>query len=548
MCDILIIYQRKDQDVDSEHTFCIESELESLDQQEKENIFSEYESLNLSERYGIDRYQIISQYFALSRYDSLQQAIFIHERLTNKIEKQNIDEIVVKEDVQVKYQKAIEDAVGNDITIEVMEEQNSFSLTKFLKLMVRLCYILFEHFIHAIFWRTENHAKNVIFVLNPHRKKSTLPVIQNAEEKELNHLVLSQRPKIKTSSNTRKMADSNLVNYITLKIWWEELNFFVNLLFEVFISKDFPKEISREMQSKIGVNLDNTIECATKNIFLSNTAEQYSYAFLARATFQTIDCDKIVVNTMSPSGRSILLEAEKEGIEPYHIPHTVIPPTHNSVGKTKHFVCGELDMKYLRDLPQISNMSKYIPSGRPYLYELYNNWESVENETEGLLITVATQPVSDKHELICEIINVAEEIEKHIEIEIKIHPGERVKEYKQYTDRNGGKVTVVDDELFRRISRADLVLTRNSNVGLEAMIVGTPCVAVNWWRPFQNDMSYILYGPVPVCKKKENIHELFSSLDQTYLTDLEQNQTEFIEQNIQISDNPSDRIVEYLRS
>jgi len=546
MEDTLFIQQARLKSGTSKNTFSIEQNLTNMGQQKSEELFSEYNSLSMSPRCGVDRYEIISQYYALGRYCSIQGPIFIYDKLTEKLEKENPSEVVVTNDVEAKYQEVVRDAVSDEITLKFENKDKNINLKELIWTLITLCYRLLVQLVCAIFYHPKSKRVDIAFIFT--RKSSVGPVIQATSQNNTSHIVVTLQSKIKNIIHGDEIANSAIMKFITVKIWLREVIFYIYLLYEVYFTKKFAKELNREFQLRSDRDMLNTIDYATNEIFASNTAERFTYAFLSEAMLQTIDCEKIVTSTLSPSGRAILQTAEKKGVTPYHIPHSVITPAWTSIGKTNHFVCGDLDMKYLNSLPQVRDMSKYIATGRPYFYELYNEWQSTENEIDGYLITIATQPMNNKHEFVRGIINAAEQSDTDIKIEIKIHPSEEVKEYKKYEDEEGEKITVVDDKLFERISRTDLVLTKNSNVGLEAMIVGTPCVAVNWWEKSPTYFSYTLFGPVPVCERKTDIHDLFDNLDESYLEALETKQKSFVRNNIQLCKDPSKQIVEHLNS
>lgn len=541
---VLYIQQDQSKPTNKKDIFNIHEVLDDLSQKKKEELYSEYNSLSVTESCGIDRYEIISQYYALGRYGSLQQPMFLYDKLTEKIKEQDPDKVIVTKGVEEKYQEVIKDVVGDERRLKIDNKCDDKRVKKSLWSIIRLCYLLLEHLLHAIFHRPKRKTSDVVFILN--RESSMRPVIHSASQKGLDHIVLSPKAKIKHIFHDGKLTDLNITNYITIEIWLREIDFFIKLIIDFFITSNFAEEVNQEFQSQLGRDMFNTINHTTNEIFASNLPEKFRYVFLTEAMVETIDCEKIVTSSFSPSGRAILQTAENKGVIPYHIPHSVITPNFSSIGKTQHFVCGKLDLDYLHSLPQVTDMSKYHPTGRPYFNQLYTNWESTENGLDGYLVTIATQPISNKHEFVRCVIKAAERTDSDIKIEIKIHPGEEAEEYQKYTSKNEGKVSVVDNKLFERISRSDLLLTRNSNVGLEAMIVGTPCVAANWWRPSQSDMSYILFGPVPVCERKQEVCEIFDKLDGSYLKELQRKQCEFVEENIQLSKDPSEQIVKHL--
>jgi hypothetical protein len=116
---------------------------------------------------------------------------------------------------------------------------------------------------------------------------------------------------------------------------------------------------------------------------------------------------------------------------------------------------------------------------------------------------------------------------------VKIHPNERAAFYESLLDSLNLNViadTVVETERLRtHLRTANLVVTINSNVGLEGMYVGTPCVCVNLWEPIISTYPYSSEGPAPVCQTIKEINDFFGTLTWNKLQQITEQQRNFAE-------------------
>jgi hypothetical protein len=202
-----------------------------------------------------------------------------------------------------------------------------------------------------------------------------------------------------------------------------------------------------------------------------------------------------------------------------------------------HFVSGELEASMYRESPQVKEGWDWRITGRPYLTNVYDEHGQGERETstseESIRILVATQTFDVREEFVSEIIRSARAADKEFEIVIKTHPNEEKSVYSEYAEENEN-VSVVDSDLFMHLNESDLTLTINSNVGVESIIVGTPTVCVNRWRPLLPDASYVRYGSVPVSRGGEDLVEFFEGLDEGRLSEIYESEKEFVHEGFEL--------------
>jgi predicted glycosyltransferase len=162
---------------------------------------------------------------------------------------------------------------------------------------------------------------------------------------------------------------------------------------------------------------------------------------------------------------------------------------------------------------------------------------------------VATQPGAEENRraLVRAIVAGLEERESQFALIIKTHPDERIELYDEFTSGRN-RITLETDDLFEHLRRADLVVTINSNVGLEAMVLGTPLVCFNPWRPFVFEQTYALTGEVPVLRSEEDLTAYLRDLREQQLVGLRSEQELFVAENYRLTPSVSADIAAYIES
>ena len=521
----------------SDADFCISNEISEITEDDCDEVFSIINSLDIKKDGQI--YVPIVQYLAIGQ-TSVIFPIIIQNRLEEEIQKTNPDSVHILSDVEPIYQAVIEDTIDENTKI-ISDISNSKStyrrIITYFSIFAKILYILMEHLILALLPSTEQHETDIVFVRHRAKSESIDPVIS---ETYGDYVVVS--PDTKLRHIWIDTDYPSITDYINLKAWWDEVVFYKHLLKTVYLSDEFSQKIATKLESNHEIAVPRTLNWVINDIFTSNTAEKFRYRFLTQSLISRVGCNSLVVSTLSPSGRAILQAAQENGVDAYHVPHSVITPYFSSVEGTQHFVCGELDMLYLKQLPQITDLDNFLPYGRPYFYELNRNWETKPNNRDHYLIVIATQPTDYRFEFIQSVLTAIEQSSLDVVVEIKIHPGESADDYQEYTARNNGKIRIATDQLFERLSRADLVVTKNSNVGFEGMIMGTPCIGVNYWSPKTRLFSYQIYGPVPVYRDESSLQNFFANINKQKLDKIGNKQKYFAEKTLQLSENPAKKI------
>jgi hypothetical protein len=216
---------------------------------------------------------------------------------------------------------------------------------------------------------------------------------------------------------------------------------------------------------------------------------------------------------------------------------------------TTSFVSGKAGKEYLEENLSHVDEDHFLAAGRPYLSKLAKNrtaYPKAEfSSSDGsTVVTIATQPHPDKirRTLVTDVLSAVNEIDD-ASVVIKTHPSEDPAFYAEFAEQDN-RVCLETDNLFSVLAMSDIVVTIDSNVGLEAQLLGTPCVCVNKWEPLLWNMPYVEAGPVPVFKTSEGLREYFRSLTESKRQRLAETQESYARSGYLTEQEPEKRIRE----
>lgn len=180
-----------------------------------------------------------------------------------------------------------------------------------------------------------------------------------------------------------------------------------------------------------------------------------------------------------------------------YIPHAAIPiiPELITTSNIKYFALGgDADKKYYieRGIPEKNISVSGIPRYQ-YIYE--NNIKQLESiqdmfdgrsynfRKKGLKILLTTNPVEDKSnkKIINSVINSLAELNLVNKLIIKLHPSENGNLHREIIQKLKIKPVIVKDyNILELIKSVDLLISQMSTTLLEAMIIGTPMISLNF--------------------------------------------------------------------
>jgi hypothetical protein len=322
------------------------------------------------------------------------------------------------------------------------------------------------------------------------------------------------------------------------------------LAWAVLIRRIFVFEIERLITDEFGVEMPNTVWYLLGNLFAEHVPS-LANATVAERMLSTLDTGQLVIGSLGSRQQAILYEAIEAGIDTFHVPHSsttgyeLAPPP-----ETVHFVPGKHVIDHLDASAQMTDTHNLIPTGRPMLYELSQRKldPQIDWQTEAIKVFIATQPFPDdkRRQFITHVLDALTAAPDDVDVVIKIHPNESRSFYEQLVEDRSHPVDIVEEDLYSYIAAADLVVTINSNVGLEAMVMGTPVVCIDEWEPLVRARPYARYGPVPVLESQADIEEFYGALTSEVIQGLAESEREYVA-TAYLDGDPSRRIASILQ-
>jgi hypothetical protein len=549
-CETLLISEERVDSVGAD--FVIREELQKTTDEEYDEVYSVLSNANPDMDIGLPMYEISWRHIIAGRHGHLHELVLLYLRLEEVVTKDDPERVICKEDIGIGYLSVVQD-ISEEYGIEVETGgQSTISryhlIQRFLKNSFLILPFLFDQ-IFSLVWKHLSGKPDEVelaFIPSLRRLSSTLPVLDKIAESEYESYKVIIPSKVSSQGRRwkwryrRSELDGHdlesLSRFTSLRCIYRQVSIYIQVCKKTLFGNRLKNELSEVLEAELGVNLDSSIKYSIYEGYRTRVFLSIFFYQLTDGLVNKLNCEKIVIGGLSPSRRAILWSSIQKGVKVYYIPHGAgaAGDSPNPPKELIHMVSGELEKKRYSESTQVQEMWECVVTGRPYLVNLYNKYkekETTEPESSKLRVLVATQPLPGRKELVEDVIKSVDELDT--EIIIKTHPGESKEIYTEYSKRNGN-VTVTGANLFKHISESDLTVTVNSNVGLESIIVGTPTICVNKWKPTVGDALYSKYGPVPVLRNKKELSEVMRDMENDNLKSMLETQKEFVHDSFEL--------------
>lgn len=542
--------------------FVIESALQEVHASELEDIFRQVSEAELGQIASLPLYGVIRIHLAFlfaqnqSPPMAIPHLVVLFRLLDEHLDEHEYDNLRC-EGVSENYQAVVTDvALKHDVSVEGTEQFGfRHTVWGFLVGIYGYFRLVVDQLLSLVLKRSHRQHQPVRTAFVPHvnRFDSTRPVLDRLEH---NHEVILPIPTVAWLRRRngkygaiRKYDPTPVDYFATPSRILESIRRGIRLLWQVLARRSFNADVRRFILDEFGVNIPNTVNYVLGNLFAVHVSS-LANAVVAEGMLEDLDPDQVVIGSLGSRQQAILYAAIKAGIDTYHIPHSattgyeLAPPP-----ETVHFTPGEHVVDHLQASGQISTTENIVPTGRPQLARLSRQEISPAKEwtSDATKIVVATQPFPDaiRREFIIHILDAIEMTPEPVDVVIKIHPNESAIFYEQVTADCPYPVQVVEENLHGYITAADVVVTINSNVGLESMVLETPCVCVNEWDPLIRARPYAIHGPTPVLQTADEVTEFFADLSETRIKELADGQHGFVTSTY-LDGNPAECIAHIL--
>jgi len=488
------------------------------------------------------------------RITSLPVAIDIYNKLDDEVDVENLDEIKVVNKAENKYAPIIKDFADNngiETNFQIKQHRNQIVLsalpTILLASLVQIPWSIYNKLSFS------GSNSDTVFFYGPGRFENKSSILNSAENNdEMSHQFVSKgiKPTQFLPSNVLNHDPVSLGSFTRMTDFAHGIKILIQHIFpEIIINKNIDKKIVGELEKEFEYDLSTTIKTACTCAYNDLNFQIFPKYASARAVIERTECNNVVVGSLSSLNEAILSAAAEQGANQYHTPNGVVNENIWDPEYT-HFVSGTSAQHYIEEQMGIDDASMYIPTGRPNLSNLCEEYKNsnVRNKfpenDKSLNILLATQPHTKDHrqQFVRGVMDACEQLSNPISITIKIHPLEEIKFYQKYREDSG--VTVSDGDLFEHIKDSHLVVMPNSNVGLESIIIGTPSIS---YIPSPDIIKPdIEQSPIPVFNDSKSMKKWLLNLNRETHNKLVEEQTQYIENNHQLEPNAEERIVDYI--
>jgi len=533
--------------------FVIESRLGNLSEEQYRSLNSKLYDLDISAGrlpiFDICKFWLRSGTFS-TEVESLPNYLFLIEMLQEEISGNGIDKIIGV-DINCAIGPAIHDAASPyAVEIEIGQETSNTQdriIDKFINILW-VFPLLFDQIIASLYntFQKDSINPNTVFVPPQTRFRSFKSVIENMNS---DYAIILKRSfimrLIKGPINPKiEQYETSLAHfYVSLSDIGTQ---FCYLLFDYIpremIGNTTELDVISSIEKEFGLNLENTIPHIFNTMYKSHITNDIFKYFIYKSVLQSVSPKQIVSGIgYSPSAEAIWFAAQKTNTEAFDLPHTItLNPPKTGVFTDATFLSGEFSKKYInKNYPNRAEETKLIPKGRPYLELLTKKISEANGRSRNQIrVVIATQPYDeDTRELYVQsALNGLEQMAISSKIVIKTHPNESKENYSLYGDMNNYNIDIISGDILPEIQKSDVVISLNSNVGLEAILADCLSIVINHRKSYRHRcLPYAIEGPVPILTSASEINNFFKGLNRCKIESIKSKQQEFIKQGYVLS-------------
>jgi len=548
---LLIVQSQSDIPDDADYpVFVIDSKLARLSDNRYCEIETKLRDLEVDSGTSLPLYNIFSFMISSTHFNSkllsLPQYIHLANLLHSEINQNNIEKIYLGE-IQYVIGPVLNDIADNS-GIEISNYTNSRARRKIMDKIMSIIYsipILLDQLLASVTSRAESSSVETVFVPSTGRFKSMKSVL---EQMTTDYAVVPNQSVI--SKKLRGFADSSLEDfdptfshqYVPFKCVLIQLKYlFLEYIPDELIRNKTETELVHAIEQEFGVRLDNTIGGIFAALYGHRPTNSLLNYFVYMEVLRQTEAKNVVVGLgYDAASEAIWLAGRHSNAETYDLPHTITPnPPQTGIYTDYAFVSGIFAEEYIKNnQTRKANKTEVLPTGRPYLEQLAERVETRQTQIEKPInILIATQPFNDevRTKFVKESLRASKLLSIPTKITIKPHPNESKELYESINCGDNG-FSIEESNLWKHLQNADLLLTLNSNVGLEAIIADTMTVTINLnqfigKRPF----PYSKEGGVPTLTSHAEVQDFFESLTIERMNQRKIDQRRFLDNNYVIS-------------
>lgn len=537
----------------------IDEALQSFTNEDYDEVYSKLARADVPSYTDIPIYRIIQRglFFHGPSDISLINQVLFYKYLEKIVENTNSNYIRTG-DIDQQYSLVAKD-LSNRYGLEYIGEGKEKSSSRYISYMAILVSLvpfiadqILSQFLRPFIKRTK---KDIVFC--PGRIENFSPVLDEFRCQDTSFIVTRRKKTI--SYIFRYLAGEYTEDWVPINVYSSIKSILSEICFllgplrrEFLVEKETEKNLDGFLKEDLDVEMPKTVSYDLSKAFTPNLVLNIVQVFIYTAAFKRLSSRSVVIGGAGTFGESILLSAEKNSMTKFHIPHSIIAQYWPVPKDTYQFIENREAKSYLKEKGYIKNTDYLIPTGRPYLQEMFRDFggKASYSMDKKTILLVATQPFDDhtRRTFIEDVLSAAKGFRGRLEVIIKTHPAEDPSFYEPINDQFKTNISIKNSNLFENIDKSDVVITINSNVGIEAIIFGTPCICYNKWSPRIRDKPYAeMNEGIPVLRSSGEVKDYFSSFNADQLELLKDQQIEIIRDKYICAENSAKHIAEFIQ-
>jgi hypothetical protein len=521
----IVICQERQDVSDSASAIVLSEAIQQFDEDEANKLYDSLENMNVSHSYDVPVYSIVANqvWGGVQLHDSSPQSmellIPLYRHLADHVSEET--ETLRCVGVSGRYLDLIRDLADNkNLELEVSEtETESMTTRSFAIRSVGWLFVsLFDAFVSLLLRPFFSPSDADILVKYPIFRPDTFRPIETHAEMESDSvftlLTLSYFLRVRSVVDDQTTVIP-IRCFSTISSMIESYLFFVDLLYNLLISGRLELAVVDAVEAETDVRLDETVGQLTRRAVWSNLSA-YLYYGAACQIFEKEIYDSVLLTSTGPSGKALAVPAATYDVDTYCLSHSIrLQP----ISVNQSFYTGVFTEGSIVNHAVERKRTRFIPTGFPKHLNIYNLRDSMPSTDSTSTLLVATQPFPDMrkdfiHDVVLTLLN-----QTNWKVVVKIHPREETSLYHRILSECGinvdenDRLLLTDGDLYAWIGRSELLLTGNSNVGIESIILGTPAASYNPWSPDIRDPLYAKHGPVPILREPSELISLLANWD-----------------------------------
>jgi hypothetical protein len=320
--------------------------------------------------------------------------------------------------------------------------------------------------------------------------------------------------------------------------------------YDFVIARNQEAAVVDTVEDETGVRMEETVGRLYRRAVLGNV-KSLLYAITAQRLFATNTYESLLLTSTGPTGKALAIPAAEHDIDTYILHHSITTPNEiydDSYDRTL-FSEGQIVEDALQETD--TKRMKLLHTGLPKHLDIADQREDKLADENSNTVVVGTQPFNDRYrqQFIYTVVP-AIVADTSWDIVIKVHPAEKTDFYNKLLNKYDGKISsnhirITDSDLYSEIQQSDLLITVNSNVGIESVILGTPAVTYNMWQPELRNALYTTHGSVPSCSTAEELRTLIGECN---LDELQTDQQKMLTNKYMVVGNSIDQIADQVQT